>query len=75
VFAPTDAAFGDLLAALGTTADELLANTDLLNTVLAYHVVPGHFLAADVVGAADAMMGEFKIATLLPGGLLTAFCC
>ncbi|MBK8138127.1 MAG: fasciclin domain-containing protein [Chloroflexi bacterium] len=68
VFAPTDAAFGALLEALGATAEDVLANTDLLNTVLAYHVVPGTFAAADVVGAA----GEegFSIATLLPGGAL-----
>lgn len=68
VFAPTDEAFAALLEALGVSAEELLAQTDLLNTVLAYHVVPGKFDAATVVGAA----GEegFSIATLLPGGLL-----
>jgi uncharacterized surface protein with fasciclin (FAS1) repeats len=68
VFAPTDDAFAALLEALGVTAEELLAETDLLNVVLSYHVVPGKFDAATVVGAA----GEegFSIATLLPGGLL-----
>src|SRR5690606_21495014 len=38
VFAPTDAAFEALLDDLGLTAEELLANTELLNTVLTYHV-------------------------------------
>jgi transforming growth factor-beta-induced protein len=50
VFAPTDAAFAALLEELGVTAEELLANTELLNTVLSYHVVPGEFYAADFVG-------------------------
>ncbi|MBE0485159.1 fasciclin domain-containing protein [Marinobacter sp.] len=39
VFAPTDAAFEALLEDLGLTAEELLANTELLNTVLTYHVL------------------------------------
>jgi uncharacterized surface protein with fasciclin (FAS1) repeats len=52
VFAPTNAAFADLLAELGTTKDALLANTALLTKVLTYHVVPGRVLKADVpVGA------------------------
>jgi uncharacterized surface protein with fasciclin (FAS1) repeats len=48
VFAPTDAAFADLLAQLNLTADELLANTDLLTKVLTYHVVPSLVLKAQV---------------------------
>jgi uncharacterized surface protein with fasciclin (FAS1) repeats len=48
VFAPTDAAFADLLAQLNITADQLLANTDLLTKVLTYHVVPGLVLKAQV---------------------------
>jgi uncharacterized surface protein with fasciclin (FAS1) repeats len=39
VFAPTDAAFQALLDDLGITAEELLANTALLNAVLPYHVL------------------------------------
>ena len=39
VFAPTNQAFSDLLAALGITAEELLADTELLVQVLSYHVV------------------------------------
>jgi transforming growth factor-beta-induced protein len=68
VFAPTDAAFADLLAALGVTAEELLGDTDLLATVLSYHVVPGKFAAEDVIAAAslDEMAGV-NIATLLGG--------
>jgi uncharacterized surface protein with fasciclin (FAS1) repeats len=62
VFAPTDAAFVALLEALGTTAEDLLANTELLNTVLSYHVVPGAFNAETVVGLDGAYLG-----TILPG--------
>ena len=51
VFAPTDAAFGDLLAALDITAEELLARDDL-GDILLYHVVPGEFPAAAVIEAA-----------------------
>ncbi|WP_374567098.1 fasciclin domain-containing protein [Ideonella sp.] len=53
VFAPTDAAFADLLTELGLTKDELFADTALLSSVLTYHVVPALVLKADVpVGAA-----------------------
>ena len=53
VFAPTNAAFADLLAELGVTKDELLADVPLLTQVLTYHVVSGLVLKADVpVGSA-----------------------
>lgn len=53
VFAPTNAAFAKLLAELGVTKDQLLANKTLLTQVLTYHVVPGRVLKADVpVGSA-----------------------
>ena len=38
VFAPTDDAFAAALDALGLTADELLADTDTLTSILTYHV-------------------------------------
>lgn len=40
VFAPTEEAFGAALAALGMSAEDLLANTELLTAVLTYHVLP-----------------------------------
>jgi uncharacterized surface protein with fasciclin (FAS1) repeats len=70
VFAPTDAAFGALLEALGVTAEQVLADTDLLNTVLAYHVVPGYLSSTTAVAVAG-MMDEVKVATLLPGTTVT----
>lgn len=49
VFAPTNAAFAEALEALGLTAEQLLADTATLTSVLTYHVVSGTVLAADVV--------------------------
>jgi len=50
VFAPTDAAFEAALTDLGLTADELLADTETLSSILLYHVVEGEVPAEDVVG-------------------------
>ncbi len=47
VFAPTDAAFADLLKALDVTAEELLAQPDLAK-VLTYHVVSGKVMSTDL---------------------------
>ena len=53
VFAPTNDAFAALLAELGVTKDQLLADVPLLTQVLTYHVVPGRVLKANVpVGTA-----------------------
>lgn len=48
VFAPTDDAFAALLTKINVTKEELLANTDLLKSVLPYHVVPMVVKAADI---------------------------
>lgn len=49
VFAPTDEAFTAALGSLGITADELLADTEKLKSILLYHVVPGKVMAEQVV--------------------------
>ena len=49
VFAPTDAAFEAALADLGLTADELLADTETLTSILTYHVVEGEVPSSEVV--------------------------
>ncbi|MGA1556353.1 MAG: fasciclin domain-containing protein [Ilumatobacteraceae bacterium] len=49
VFAPTDDAFAAALEALGITADELLADTETLTSILTYHVVAGEVPSSDVV--------------------------
>ncbi len=52
VFAPTDAAFEDLFGVLGVSSvDEI--PTELLTTVLLYHVVAGNVFAADLVDDVD----------------------
>jgi len=48
VFAPTNEAFGKLLAELHLTKAQLLADQALLGRVLTYHVVEGRFAKADV---------------------------
>lgn len=53
VFAPTDEAFATALDDLGLTADELLADTATLTSILTYHVVEGEVLSTDLT---DGMM-------------------
>lgn len=60
VFAPTDEAFAALLEDMDMDAETLLADTELLNSVLQYHVVEGAVLADDVM----TMDGEL-VPTLL----------
>lgn len=48
VLAPTNAAFAKLLGDLGISKEALFANTDLLTSVLLYHVIPGS-VTSDVV--------------------------
>ncbi|MEM6281678.1 MAG: fasciclin domain-containing protein [Chloroflexota bacterium] len=59
VFAPTNAAFAELLAALDVTAAELLADRALLTTVLTYHVIPGEVPASTIINA-----GSVSVATV-----------
>lgn len=49
VFAPTDEAFAAALEALDLTADELLADTETLTSILTYHVIDGEVPASTVV--------------------------
>jgi transforming growth factor-beta-induced protein len=49
VFAPTDEAFVAALQTLGVTAEELLADTETLTSVLLYHVVEGKVDAATAI--------------------------
>jgi uncharacterized surface protein with fasciclin (FAS1) repeats len=49
IFAPTDDAFATALDTLGITAEDLLADTDTLTSILTYHVVAGEVPAAEVV--------------------------
>jgi uncharacterized surface protein with fasciclin (FAS1) repeats len=75
VFAPTNQAFADLLAALNLSAEEVLANTELLNQVLLYHVVEGAVLAETVVtldgqSVPTLLEGESVAVSVVNGGVV-----
>jgi len=53
VFAPTDDAFVALLADLGITAEQLLADTALLTDVLLYHVAEGRIYSDEVLSSSS----------------------
>ena len=58
VFAPTDAAFGELLEDLGIEAEDLLAHPQL-EAVLLYHVVAGKVMSGDLEsGEVETVLGE-----------------
>jgi len=59
VFAPTNAAFQIALQSLGITAEQILAQTELLAQILSYHVV------ADGAVCTGSLSGD--VPTLLPG--------
>lgn len=63
VFAPTDTAFGDFLAANSLTAEELLASPNLAS-ILLYHVVPSELFAADVIAAAPTTVPTLEGGTI-----------
>ena len=71
VFAPTNAAFAEALEALGLTAEQLLADTATLTSVLTYHVVAGTVLAADVVtlDSATTLQGSPIAITVVDGSV------
>lgn len=58
VFAPTDAAFAELAEFLGDDFNAILADPAVLTSILTFHVVPGIYISADVVGALDANEGQ-----------------
>jgi len=71
VFAPTDAAFAAAFEALGVTPEDVLADTETLNGILAYHILPGAFKAGGITDMAEREGGEVRIATAIPGLALT----
>ncbi|MDT5274916.1 MAG: hypothetical protein QOG95_1848, partial [Mycobacterium sp.] len=54
VFAPTDAAFNKLPA---STIDELKTNSNMLKSILTYHVVPGQLNPNQVDGSHNTVQG------------------
>jgi uncharacterized surface protein with fasciclin (FAS1) repeats len=61
VFAPTNEAFEAAFAALGITAEELLADTETLTSILTYHVLGEMVTSSDLAGAG---MEEIPVTTL-----------
>ena len=69
VFAPTNAAFEDLLEALGITAEELLAQPDLAK-VLLFHVVSGKVMSSSLTDGLMAVTLNGESVTFdLEGGV------
>eukprot|EP01024_Parvocaulis_polyphysoides_P039856 TRINITY_DN360_c0_g2_i4.p1 TRINITY_DN360_c0_g2~~TRINITY_DN360_c0_g2_i4.p1 ORF type:complete len:485 (-),score=107.97 TRINITY_DN360_c0_g2_i4:1839-3293(-) len=48
-FAPVNAAFDDLTAALGESSEAVLSNEEYLNAVLAYHALDGAYASKDLL--------------------------
>ncbi|MDE0657181.1 MAG: fasciclin domain-containing protein, partial [Acidimicrobiaceae bacterium] len=71
VFAPTEEAFAAALAALGMSAEDLLADVELLTAVLTYHVLPVAAPAEVVVtldGQSVATVGGAEVAISVADG-------
>ncbi|WP_425179917.1 fasciclin domain-containing protein [Mycobacterium sp.] len=66
VFAPTDAAFNKLPA---STINELKTNSDLLKSILTYHVVPGQLNPNQVDGSHNTVQGAPVNVTGMGNGL------
>jgi len=58
IFAPTNEAFTKLLNENNMTAAELLADTELLKSVLSYHVVPWFYTSADIMALNGNVMRQ-----------------
>ncbi|PJF21294.1 MAG: adhesion lipoprotein, partial [Phototrophicales bacterium] len=71
VFAPTDAAFGALIEALGEEAfNGIVADTETLTNILLYHVVDGVVGSYDVLDMLGDMTESFDV-TMLNGDTAT----
>jgi uncharacterized surface protein with fasciclin (FAS1) repeats len=70
VFAPTDAAFLDLLEELGMSAEDLLGNQELVTQVLLYHVARGRRYSDDIL-ASDRIRTLQRGFLFQEGGVLT----
>jgi len=71
ILAPTDDAFEALATRLNVTLDDLLANPDVLTTVLEFHVLEGDFPKADIVTLFTAEEDNVLELTTLGGEELT----
>lgn len=70
LFAPTDSAFVSLLAAMSLSDADLVADVPLVNTLVAYHIVPGRFSLSTLMNLASSSADGIRLATTLPGQTL-----
>jgi uncharacterized surface protein with fasciclin (FAS1) repeats len=54
IFAPSNEAWEQLSSRLGMTMDELMANPDLLQQILSYHIVTNQYRTQDISSQLDA---------------------
>lgn len=71
VFAPTNDAFAKALTSLNMTKEELFANTDLLKSVLTYHVVPSVVKAADIPYGTDIATANEQTISISDANVIT----
>lgn len=64
VFAPTNEAFDAALTELGVTAEELLADTELLTAILTYHVLEGIVDSSAAIAADGTDVATLQGATI-----------
>jgi uncharacterized surface protein with fasciclin (FAS1) repeats len=65
LLAPTNDAFTNFYAQTGLTEEEVFANTELLTTILTYHVLEGQLSGADIAAAyAGQTERSLEVATL-----------
>lgn len=57
IFAPTDEGFGGALEILGISGNDLIADTDRLNTTLFYHVIPMQLTTENLQDLDDVYIG------------------
>jgi uncharacterized surface protein with fasciclin (FAS1) repeats len=64
IFAPTDEAFAAALEALGMSAEDFLADTEKLTSILLYHVVPDEVYSGDMVAMLVATPDGVDVTTV-----------
>lgn len=62
-FAPTNAAIEATLETLGVSAETLMANLDTLSPILAYHILPGKHLSAELLASDGVIFGTHQPGT------------
>eukprot|EP00798_Chlamydomonas_sp_ICE-L_P007928 gene7928-1141_t len=72
VFAPTNAAFTEVLIALDLTTDDLLADVELLTQILSYHIITSVVPSSNITASptnAKTFLGSSLTATLIDGNV------